>query len=354
MNRFASLISGLLAFQSLAAPQTLQDALRSSFRPADHSALHTEFLSVSPPLAIDPQLSSPDLNTALASALVLADTVPLPTSTYQSSGRTTYGVYEVVLNNKQIVSSPLSKSDKHQLNAAERILIKHRCWLAFWLWGTPFVREPSKGLLKYRRYEATVAELQTQIQRTQDPKEREALQRQLSLELSEWEACGKKARIDKALRDFQTITERQPQAFWIAASDIYSMNTRILNGARVPLTGFSPPPASWANESNWSLWTNSGYSAQVKTIDIVRPWMNVSVLTTEKWSWADGTYKREGTIISDGLGVNPLQPGNELMPLLPTSILIARAIRFQGQNISGAQPVIVGIFCEVLPPQPPQ
>ncbi len=71
------------------------------------------------------------------STVLLADTVPLPMANYQSSARTTYGVYSLILANKQIVVTPMSKADKHRLKQAERVLIKRRCWLAFWLWGKP-------------------------------------------------------------------------------------------------------------------------------------------------------------------------------------------------------------------------
>ena len=344
---------GLAVAQTNADSQQLAEDLRVwSTTPGALSA-GTSLVIFSPPLAIAPDLRDADWAVQGRATLLLADGIPSPQSAYQNSGQTTYGVYKLLLDNRAPEPAALTRDERRRLRSAENVLLKHRCWLAFWLWGRPEERTPSKHLVRYQEYARQAASLEVAISGTTDAGIRAQLDEQLRKTEAEWTTRGHKAEIDHALADFYDVVSHTPQAFWAGAFDQFRINQRDANGLELPLTTFSPAPADWLREEAWTAWASGNSVGSLKKVAIQRPWLNIDVITTRAWSWADGRFKHESVLISDGTGFHSPDPARELMPLLPVQLLLGKSLRV-GAGSTSSEAVILGLICLVVPRQPAQ
>lgn len=333
-----------------------RDDLISWYRASADPSHATELILFPTPLPLDPSLVGPDESAALRSLLLLTDTVPDPALVYSTSGRRTADVYKLILENRALEVRKLSRSETRAIRKANRVLLKYQSLLSrFWFWylyGAAPPPEYSRRYATYVRYLKKVAALRTEAMREPDVWRRTELLNQAAVAEKEWTDRGDKAEVERALGVLRASRAKDPETFWAQAVSMFAANLRLIDGTSLPVTQVVPPSARWADDVGWRSWHFGDSSGLVKGIEIDRNWLNLDVLTKHPWSWADGPFRHERLLISDGTGLATERPGSELMPLLPVQIFLAKNNLSGGHPMSAANPVIAGVACRILPKLP--
>jgi hypothetical protein len=329
--------------------------LQSWYRSRVDPSHGTELILFAPPLPIDPALTSSDLIVSQRTLLLLTDQAPLPTQVFTSSGRRTFDVYKTILDHRAIEIRKLSKDEERRLKRARNVLLARRCLLTRVfrkLLGKPSNVEYSSEYTAYWAFLSQYAGLETQLLRATDPARRAELRIAMQTTLDQWIRKGHKEKVERALKDFREITAQNPERFWSEVSTEYSRNVRIVGGVHLPITRLEPAVRDWTDDEGWNPWQSGDSTGFIKVAFINRRWLRTEVLTTHAWSWGDGTYKRDNVVISDGLGLTTRNARDQLMPLLPIRLVLAKNVMIAGQPLIGTEPVIVGVVCSVLPRLP--
>jgi hypothetical protein len=310
----------------------------------------------STPLPLDPALTGSDAAASLRSLLLLTDTAPDPAPIFSTSGRRTPDVYSLILANRAIEVRRPSDEEASALRKANHVLLRYQSLLSkIWWWylygSTPPV-EYSQKYLTYFAFLKEDAALRTQAMREPDAARRAELLKAAAEVQKRWTAQGHKGEVERALADLRASRAKDPERFWAETASLFSGNSRLVNGSLIPFTQVLPPAGQWASESGWIAWHSGSSSGLAKSIRIDRKWMNLDVLTKHPWSWADGQFKQEGLLISDGTGLAAQKREAELMPLLPVQLLLIRNSVTAGRAMSSDSPVIAGIACRILPKLP--
>jgi hypothetical protein len=302
-----------------------------------------------PQVVADPSLGSSDFVTRQRATSLLADSVPLPNEIYSVSGRDIVTVYQEILDNRDTSGDVLTKDERRTLAKAEHVLLRRECFVVRLFTGRSR-KEESHKLKKYRIYEARYSQLQTALQGQTDATKRAILIQQMQDVQTKWNEKGHKEEIDAALKNLDNISTTSTPAFWNKVVDQYHANIRHLGGIDLPMTSFLPSASSWLSPDGWKDVPGVGVNVQAKVVTIVRPWFNVEVVTTRKWTWAPGRMQTEEVEISDGAGISPTKEHDALMPLLPTAVILVRS---QPHATSSNQaPMVIGVICLILPKQP--
>jgi hypothetical protein len=329
----------------------LQNWYRSTVDPSRG----TELILFVPSMPIDPALTSNDPIVSQRTLLLLTDMAPLPTEVFAPSGRKTYDVYKTILDHRAIEIRKLSKDEERRLKRATNVLLARRCLLTKVfrkLIGKPSNVEYSSEYTAYWAFLSRYAELETQLLLETDLAKRAELTTAMQITLDQWVRKGHKEKVEGALKDFREITAQNPERFWSEVSTEYSRNVRIVGGAHLPMTRLEPAARAWTDVDGWNPWHSGDSTGFIKLASINRQWLRTEVLTTHAWSWGDGTFKRDNVLISDGLGLMTRNARDQLMPLLPISLVLAKNVVIAGQPLIGTEPVIVGVVCSVLPRLP--
>jgi hypothetical protein len=357
------LLVGLLALNSPDVsgqnPATKSELFRANlqswYRSSVDPSRGTELILFVPSMPIDPALISNDPIVSQRTLLLLTDVAPLPTEVFASSGRKTYDVYKTVLDHRAIETRRLSKDENRRLKSARNVLLARQCLLTKVfrkLLGKPSNVEYSSDYTTYRIFSGQYAQLETQLLRETNPARRAELRTAMQTTLERWNKKGHKEKVERALKDFREITAQDPERFWSEVSTAYSRNVRIVGGVHLPMTRLEPAVRDWTDDEGWNPWHSGDSMGLIKLASINRRWLLTEVLTTHEWSWGDGTYKRDNVLISDGLGLMTRNARDQLMPLLPISLVLAKNVVIAGQPLIGTEPVIVGVVCRVLPRLP--
>jgi hypothetical protein len=84
----------------------------------------------------------------------------------------------------------------------------------------------------------------------------------------------------------------------------------------------------------------SGYTVtmEVMRVTIDRPWMDETVFESEAWRWLQGTAYY-GKLIASGAdaGSGQTPPSTDIMPFVPTGLLIARRVSLSGNFVNDLQ-----------------
>ena len=329
--------------------------LQSWYRSTVDPSHGTELILFVPSLPIDPALTSSDSIVSQRTLLLLTDQAPLPTQIFASSGRRTYDIYKTILDHRAIETRTLSKDEERRLKRARKVLLAQQCFLTKVfrkLLRKPSSVEYSSAHLAYRAFLSRYAELETQLLRETDLAKRAELRTAMQATLDQWVRKGHKEKVEQALTDFREITARNPERFWSQVATEFSRNVRIVGGTHLPMTQLEPAVRDWTDNEGWNPWHSGDSTGFIKVASINRRWLRTEVLTTHAWSWGDGTYKRGNVVISDGLGLMTRNSRDQLMPLLPIRLLLAKNVVISGQPLIGTEPVIVGVVCRVLPRLP--
>ena len=313
-----------------------------------------ELIVCSPPFVLSTGLLRGDPESRGELSLLL-DTAPKLSSTFSSSGHTTYYVYMTILQNRAPASQSLSCSDKARLARAEKVLLKHYCLLTRFYWrvtGSDVPREPSRKYLRYNEYSRRYAEIQTRLAGETDRSTRAEFEAELRDVERDWTRKGARKAVSQALSDFDDISRANPETFWSDAYEQYLANAPEIGNEDHPITTADPNPIHWGDEAGWSDWRFGNSSAQIRYVNIVRPWLNAGVFDNHPWAWAPGVYENSHLVISDGLGLGSFVADKEMMPLLPERIILARKIMVAGQQITLDGPVVAGMICRVVPKAP--
>jgi hypothetical protein len=289
--------------------------------------------------------ASEDWIDAQGTALRIADTVPVPTVNYEASGRTTYSVYELILNLHADGPENLTPAERSKLKDAEDLLLKHNCWLLRLHSRNSAAREPSNTFLAYQRHAAAYARALVALRNASGEVNIGSAKKKADAELKDWKILGKKDKVELALTSFETLQEKSPSAFWAAATLRYRQSFGRAGRNDVPPTAIFPVPQAWPT-ANWTHWQSGNSSGDVTFVDIVRPWMDIAILTTHPWAWAAGVDEPS---VSDGLGIGTGNPSSELMPLFPVKLVLARMPGGAGFASSIS---IVGVISRILPRLP--
>ena len=306
-------------------------------------------LRFAPQVVADPSLASSDFVTRQRATLLLADSVPLPSEIYSVSGRDIVTVYQKILDNRDTSGDILTRDERRTLAKAEHVLLRRECVIVRLFTGRSR-KEESRKLKKYRVYEASYSQLQTALQKETDATKRATLTQQMQAVQTQWIEKGHKAEIDAALKNLDNISTTSTPAFWNKVVDQYHANIRHIGGIDLPMTSFFPAASSWSSPDGWKDVPGVGVNVQAKVVTIVRPWFNVEVVTSRKWTWAPGRMQTEDVEIADGVGLSPTAGHDALMPLLPTAVILVRP---QPHATSSNQaPMVIGVICLILPKQP--
>lgn len=357
------LLAGLLALncsgvsgQNPANPSDLfRRNLQSWYRSTVDPSRGTELILFVPSMPIDPALISDDPIVSQRTILHLTELAPLPTEVFTPSGRRTYDVYKTILDHRAIEKRKLPRDEARRLKRAENVLLKRRCLLIRVfrkISKRPSNVEYSSKYLTYRAFSSQYAELETQLQGETDPAKRAELQTTLQVTLDQWIRKGHKEKVEQALKDFREITAQSPERFWAEVATEFSRNVRIVGGVQLPMTQLEPAVRDWTDNAGWNPWHSGDSTGFIKVAAINRQWLRTEVLTTHAWSWGEGTYKRDNVLISDGRGLMTPNARDQLMPLLPIRLVLAKNVVIAGQPFIGTEPVIVGVVCSVLPRLP--
>jgi hypothetical protein len=314
----------------------------------------SDLITFGTPLPFDPALNSGG-NVVKRTLLLLTDTVPKPMSRYFSSGRTTYVVYQAILDNGRPQPNELSDLDKKLLRSAERTLLRKHCPFIKLVWrlrGKSFPREPSRKYLKYRDYSRLYAKVATRLSASNSPEEQVRLQQELKSLDPEWRKKGFKSEVEQALADFKRIDSLNSESAWGAASDQYSTNLITDASGAFPNTDTAPSISEWTLDANWLPFKFGQSTGQIKLVGILRPWMNLNILVTQRWSWPNHGNFGDQVVVSDGRGLHSPIGSRTLMQVLPMQLVIGRNLSYSNEKIASDQMVFLGIICMVLPPLP--
>jgi hypothetical protein len=332
-----------------------QSDLQNWFKASDNASSETDLILFYPFLLSAPELADIDQSKALRATLLLTDTVPVPRRAFTDSGRTTYEVYKVILDNRAFENVQLPRDEQRRLKRARNILLYRRCiFLRLWdkLTGKrPPVRH-SRRYSVYLEFAKEKAALETRLLRESEPLRRLELETGIRVLEHRWIDEGYKEKIGAALKDFREISAKDPERFWADAESNFNRNMRIVNGISLPVTRLLPEAKDWGNNSLWKSWQHGNSSGLMMPVSIDRRWLNLEVLGPHRWSWQEGSYKQDKVVISDGEGLATKIPGRVLMQVLPVKLLVAKNIMNNGRVLSMDEPVIVGLICRVLPNLP--
>lgn len=335
--------------QFLSDLRTWHDAQRQELIPAA--------LIVYPlPIVPDPVLTS-NGTPAREALLSITDTAPLPLPVFTSSQRTTYSVYLIAANHHEHEKPVLTREQQKQLKSAQAVLFHRSCavltFIRAILHFQPAIPRPSKKYVKYQRFAEEKAEAMTVLNATHDPATRAALESRIGRIEADWKKKGHKDEVANAIAVYKQIMQSNPELFWVDVLSIFRLNSTNLSGKVLPNTIVMPPATNWGNSKEWQHWSAGSSSGDILIVAIERPWMNMELFTTHRWTWTNSNYSHEGILISDGQGLSTRRPQKELLPLLPIKIILARHISSGAQSVIGDDPRIVALICMIVPKSPP-
>jgi hypothetical protein len=304
-----------------------------------------------PPNVVSPSLSSVSAEESEGQVRILADRLPLPKQIFADSGLEVGTVFQAIINNRQPEDFKLTKVQLRDLAIAERILLKRACWFKFCSSRKIAAREPSKKYQAYNTSARRYAKIATTIENETDEVRIADLHALLAKARKDWIEKGHKIEVEKALLLFEEIQKSNPENFWSETYQNFRIHSRLIKGSRVPTTLFYPSPLNWSDNVGWEDFRRGQFSGQLKFITIRREWLNERVLFEKSVRWNNGTFLMDGVIVSDGKGFQTNLSGVELMPFLPTAIILARNISSSSELLI-KDPMIVGTVCLIVPPLP--
>jgi len=313
-------------------------------------------LLFSPPLPIDPPLASGDGLASSRALSLLVDRIPDRSIFISPSGRTTYSVYSAILNYRAPEVWILNKEQQRELHQSERLLLKRYCVFArlyWWFFDRDPPREDSKRYLQYKGYANRDAQLRTKLGQTASgTNDYKTLMDQISANEQEWRTKGHKEQLQIALKTYRSVQQTNPELFWADAGNEYTANLLGEGATSFPKTIAIPPAQSWTSSENWLAWETGQSKGLIKVIDLKRDWLNIAVITTHRWTWAEGVFAEDQILVSDGSGLSASSHHAVLMPILPVSLVLGRKLATAGNLVVADSPLVIAMICMALPEQP--
>jgi hypothetical protein len=321
-----------------------------------------------PGLWIQPHMDPKDPATQYLISNALSPT--LATSwIYQPGAATVTDVYKSILDGKEVPLVELDKQQKQQLDAARAYL--------FLPDGQPSTdyREYLDCQLEYLAaldaYEAALA-----TEQNGGAKVPKRLIKARDAAAANWDRKGHRADVDRALRTIEALEGLEPHVTWARlATRFRDYTRRYAIDSEYQLVEANPPYELWFQEFGWSDFgfDNEDFDNQrraggtgmeprccapcqspsvppvpepeivhvatpafmltcrLRRVQIIRPWLDTNVLFSRAWRWSSASVAY-GTVISTGGDIAGALTPTGVMPLLPSTAVLARDVEIEWQD----------------------
>ena len=308
----------------------------------------------------------------------LMDRIPLPTGNYSPSSSTYSSVYSSILRTSQ----GSRNANQNELSRIHELKLVFRDRRHPWLPSGQYA-----AYLKYKTNHAKAVDAQAVARTEQKASGKQlpmGLEAAVAQALRDWESLGFKALIDDSVMKLRRSYDSNVQVL-LAEQDLVLHNLAHADQQPTPWypVQATPPFKDWLDGNGWQNWSfqkrdhqpqlppgqlplvfpagatlsstetkwleSLTLAAQLKRVDITRPWLDTSLFFSHSWSLPKSSpFAR----VSSGRPQDP-EPG--IMPLLVTGVLLARNLVLSGpwdEPVGQREaPKAVGPFALANPPR---
>jgi hypothetical protein len=292
---------------------------------------------------------------------------------YQPGAATVTDVYRSILDGKEVPLVELDKRQREQLDAARAYLLLPD-------------GQPTETYRRYLEYELDYLTAQDDYEaalateHNGGPKVPEQVITARDRAARKWEHDGHRADVERALRTIEALEGLEPHVLWSRLSERFREYTRrYAIDSEYQLVEANPPYQQWFQEFGWSdfRFDNQDFDNQrraggagmqqgcctecrrppvpsppavpevvhlatpaflltcrVRRIQIIRPWLDTTVLFSRAWRWSTASVAY-GTLVSTGGDIAGALTPTGVMPLLPTTAILARDVEIDWQDADG-------------------
>lgn len=323
----------------------------------------------SPGIFVDPDLDLHKADDAYLWASVL-NRIPLPNFIYSDSGESLDSLYDVILQGKELPLIELTPEQKRKLDEAMAVLEDEQ-------------GEPTRAYEKYFEYQNEYYDALVAFQEAKANAENEGtpippgVQSKLKQAKQKWDTLGRRQKIETAISVITNLSDLDPNTWWANLRERFdNFQTRAPAGTfgqtgtfpkyeRIfedkGWTTYSFNQEDYANQevnksvsaggglsAKWGLWrasaeasyskdegfrsstsTNVEVSVELMRVQITRPWLEPLVFRSRAWRFSQGSPISE--MVSDGIDATTGATPTGLMPLFPTTAIIARNLVISAQ-----------------------
>jgi len=323
---------------------------------------HSFLVLANPGIFLDPELDLTRADNQYLWSNTL-NPVLLPQFILQNSSVPMHSLYEQVLSGKELPLIELTPSQKQQLqNALDTVVTANG--------------DPTPAMKNYRRYQLKYNDALTAYQEAQANSQNEgkplppSIQQKLQAAQQAWDTLGYRAKVNTAIATINNLQDLDPNSWWTELKSRFTKgSSQSSSGAPFGVTMTSPDYKTFFEDEGWTqisfnqqdvqnqvtskstqtgggvsvgwgLWRASaeasykkdqGYSLasstdisislEVRRVEVTRPWMDGSVFRSRAWRWGQGSVNE---LISNGADASLGETPSGVMPLLPTTLILAR------------------------------
>lgn len=336
---------------------TFLDALKKAAEPLP---ANTRLILSDPGISVS---SLHDYSRANARALsAVLNALPRDSIIFDQIGLSLDQVLETVLAYGEVAVQRRLPDQERRLSEARRLLSSKIPWVDR-IANCPDLLARSPTYTRYLDYARRYAEAKAD----HSPPD------QLQLLLDEWYALGKKAEVEAALTTVREAGSHNYASWWFGLQQQLDEALEVDGSYRYGLVDTLPSWWTWADDAGWrsvaierseapavqrdlaasgvdelfQLWRTTELSPdrtpqearprraplrlrisfEAKRVRLGRSWFDRRLLLSRVWKWLPQSPLGEDLRLSNGPGLNR---GNEVAPLIPTEVILARRVRVLG------------------------